>query len=81
MRLANVGVALLASLALPAGAGELDRLQLLNQSEVRLLSEDLGAALSYKALIPIEPQGFFSPRYSASDVAGTTQLRPCSLAR
>ena len=57
MRLARVGVTLLASVVLPAGAGELDRLQLLNQSEFRLLSEDLGAALSYKALIPTEPQG------------------------
>ena len=30
MRLARVGVTLLASVVLPVGAGELDRLQLLN---------------------------------------------------
>lgn len=38
-------------------AGDLDALQNLNQAEFRLLSEDLGAALSYKAVLPAEPLG------------------------
>jgi hypothetical protein len=38
-------------------AGDLDALQNLNQTEFRLLSEDLGAALSYKAVLPAEPLG------------------------
>jgi len=41
-----------------AHAGDIDRLQLLDQSEFRLLSEDLGAALSYKPLNPTEPLKF-----------------------
>lgn len=55
----GIGIAavLLATLSASAGAGELDQLQLLNQREFRLLSEDLGAAASYKPLIPTEPQG------------------------
>lgn len=38
-------------------AEDLDALQALGQSQFRLLSEDLGAALSYKALTPGEPLG------------------------
>lgn len=37
--------------------GDIDTLGELAQSEFRLLSEDLGAALSYKALAPAEPLG------------------------
>lgn len=37
--------------------GDIDMLGDLAQSEFRLLSEDLGAALSYKALAPAEPLG------------------------
>ena len=53
---------LLASLGFALGAGaaqaaDLDSIQLLNQSQFRLLSEDLGAALSYKPLTPAEPLG------------------------
>lgn len=47
----------LANLGLPAQAAKLDAINLLSQSEFRLLSEDLGAGLSYKALIPAEPLG------------------------
>ena len=43
--------------AMGAGAADINTLQLLNQSEFRGLSEDLGAALSYKGLIPAEPMG------------------------
>ncbi len=38
-------------------ASNIDRLGDLAQSEFRLFSEDLGAALSYKALAPAEPLG------------------------
>ncbi len=40
-----------------ARAGDLDSLQLLAQQEFRLLSQDLGAALSYKGLVPAEALG------------------------
>lgn len=43
--------------ASPAWAQEVDQLQNLAQAEFRLLSEDLGAALSYHAQIPAEPLG------------------------
>jgi hypothetical protein len=42
----------------PGLAGDLDNLRLLDQGEFRLLSEDLGAALSYKPVSPTEPLGF-----------------------
>lgn len=38
-------------------AADLDSLGFLNQAQFRLLSEDLGAALSYKAILPAEPLG------------------------
>ena len=38
-------------------AKDLNQIQTLNQGQFRLLSEDLGAALSYKPLIPTEPLG------------------------
>lgn len=52
-------IALLAVLvcATPARAQEIDQLQNIVQGEFRLLSEDLGAALSYHAQIPTEPLG------------------------
>lgn len=40
-----------------ASAGELDRLQTLNQSQFRLISEDLGAVVSSKASLPSAPLG------------------------
>lgn len=48
-----------ALLAAPAAAiaDDIDSLQLLTQGEFRLLSEDLGAALSFKPLIPSEAMG------------------------
>lgn len=48
--------ALLAAAA-PAFAADIDSIQLLSQSEFRLLAEDLGAALSFKPLIPSEALG------------------------
>jgi hypothetical protein len=43
--------------AAPAVAQDIDQLQNAAQAEFRLLSEDLGAALSYHAQIPAEPLG------------------------
>lgn len=51
---------LLLALGLAAGvvnAASIDNLDTLNQGEFRRFSEDLGAALSYKALAPAEPLG------------------------
>ncbi|GAB4351774.1 MAG: hypothetical protein Kow006_15990 [Gammaproteobacteria bacterium] len=49
---------ILASLVAPSFAdGDIDQLDTLSQSEFRLLSRDLGAALSYKAVTPSEPLG------------------------
>ncbi len=56
-RTVAVSILSLGSLSLPAQAANLDTLNLLSQSDFRLLSEDLGAALSYKPLIPAEPLG------------------------
>ncbi len=51
-----VAVSLLA-VSLPTVASNIDNLQALSQPEFRLLSEDLGAALSYKPLTPTTPLG------------------------
>ena len=55
---AALPVALLAAAApIPALAYDINTLNTLTQSEFRLLSEDLGAALSYKPIIPSEASG------------------------
>lgn len=46
-----------AAVVMPAVADDIDRIDILTQAEFRQLSEDLGAALSYKAIIPAEPLG------------------------
>jgi len=43
--------------AAPASAQQIDRLQTINQDQFRRLSEDLGAALSYRPQISAEPLG------------------------
>ena len=43
--------------AQPVWAANINNLDALAQSEFKLFSEDLGAALSYKAVIPAEPLG------------------------
>lgn len=43
--------------AQPAWAANINTLQLLSQSQFRLFSEDLGAALSYKSVTPAAPLG------------------------
>ena len=48
---------LLCAVAAPAWAFDFDRLQNLAQQDFRLLSEDLGAALSYHPQTPTEPLG------------------------
>jgi hypothetical protein len=45
------------AIALPALADDLNRIDLLTQTEFKQLSEDLSSALSYKALIPVERLG------------------------
>lgn len=47
----------LLALALPAAAGDLPSLGALTQDQFRKLSEDLGAALSYKGVTPATPLG------------------------
>lgn len=56
-RILALSILSLGSLSLPAQAANLDALNLLSQSDFRLLSEDLGATLSYKPLSPGEPLG------------------------
>jgi len=56
-RLFAVSILSLGSLSVSAQAANLDAVGALNQSQFRLLSEDLGAALSYKPLSPSEPLG------------------------
>ena len=48
---------LLATVQVAAAADNIDRINQLVQADFRNLSEDLGAALSYKAVIPAEPLG------------------------
>jgi hypothetical protein len=49
--------ALAATLPLASLAGDLSSVDRLTQSQFRLMSEDLGAALSFKPLVPAEPLG------------------------
>jgi len=56
-RILSLSILGLGSLSLPAQAASIDTIYFLVQPQFRLLSEDLGAALSYKPLIPAEPLG------------------------
>ena len=61
-------------LAAPAPAlAEIDQLQLLTQQEFRALSEDMGAALSYKALAPAAPLGVAG--FDIGIAASATRIR------
>lgn len=53
----RLAAAALIATAAPAFATDINSIQLLSQNEFRLLSEDLGAALSFKPLIPSEALG------------------------
>ena len=55
--LASLALGLLALAATPAWAFDINRLQFVSQGDFRLLSEDLGAALSYHPQTPTEPLG------------------------
>jgi hypothetical protein len=57
MKTSRIAIVLLLLAAGTPAYAEIDQLQTLNQAEFRALSEDLGAALSYKPLQPIEPLG------------------------
>ncbi|MBK8019282.1 MAG: hypothetical protein IPK20_23155 [Betaproteobacteria bacterium] len=57
MKLLNTMLVALGLVCAHAQAADLDALNLLNQTQFRALSEDLGAALSYKPLTPAEPLG------------------------
>lgn len=56
-RILTLSILSFAGLGLPAQAANLGNINLLNQSQFQQLSEDLGAALSYKPLQPSEPLG------------------------
>ena len=56
-RILALSILSLANLSLPAQAADLDTINALAQAQFRLLSEDLGATLSYKPLSPGEPLG------------------------
>ncbi|HKU45952.1 MAG TPA: hypothetical protein VJQ58_03645 [Burkholderiales bacterium] len=60
MRVILFALAVLATIPLssPVLAQKIDNIQVLNQQEFRLLSEDLGGALSYRPQTPSEPLGF-----------------------
>jgi hypothetical protein len=72
-------LALLCTLAIapPAMASSISTLGALNQSEFRTLSEDLGAALSYKPITPAAPLGVtgFDVGFEATqtDISNSTQ--------
>src|SRR5437879_3552649 len=56
-QIAKVAFAVFVLSAAPAWAFDIDRLQAIGQTDFRLLSEDLGAALSYHPQTPTEPLG------------------------
>jgi hypothetical protein len=51
--------AILAAASLPAAAKDLNQIGALTQDDFHKLSQDLGAALSYKPLSPADPLGLF----------------------
>jgi hypothetical protein len=70
---AALPVALLAAAPMAALAYDLTTVNLLTQSEFKLLSEDLGAALSYKPIIPSEALGLTG--FDLGVAASGTQLK------
>lgn len=73
MKLRHSLIAASALLAFGAQAANINTLQLLNQDEFRTLSEDLGAAVSYKPLIPAESMGLLGFDIGAG--LGATKLQ------
>lgn len=77
LKRALVAVSVLA-VSLPATAGDIT-IGGLNQSDFRLFSEDLGATLSYKPLIPAEPLGITG--FDIGIAATGTKLRNSAVFR
>lgn len=71
--------AALCALALPAAAGDLPSLGSLGQDQFRRLSEDLGAAFSYKGVTPATPLGLVGfdvgLEVSATDIRNSDLFR------
>ncbi len=71
--------ATLAACAIPAAAGDLPSLGSLTQDQFRRLSEDLGAALSYKGVTPATPLGLVGfdvgVEVSATDIRNSDLFR------
>ncbi len=72
MKPSRIAIALLLAASVPAHA-ELNNLQSLSQAEFHALSEDLGAALSYKPLTPAAPLGLFG--FDLGVAATATKLK------
>jgi len=72
-KLATAVAAAVALSPLAAHAADINSLGNLNQSQFRLLSEDLGATLSYKPLIPAEPLGV--PGFDLGVAVTATELK------
>ena len=70
-------VASLLAVSLPAVAGDINNIQALSQPNFRLLSEDLGAALSYKPLTPTAPLGITG--FDLGIAATSTKLQNSSV--
>ena len=73
MKVDRLATALLLVAASAPALADIDRLQTLNQAEFRQLSEDLGAALSYKPLTPTEAIGF--PGFDIGIAATGTKVK------
>jgi hypothetical protein len=73
MKLHRLTAALLLAAASAPAFADIDRLQLLTQPEFRSLAEDMGSALSYKPLQPIEPLGF--PGFDFGVAATGTKIK------
>lgn len=75
---AVTGLVLAAGAASTARAADFNALNLLNQPEFRALSEDIGAAISYKGMIPSEGLGItgfdFGISVGATEVANRATL-------
>ncbi len=63
--------------SLPVVAGDINKINLLGQPDFRLLSEDLGAALSYKPLTPTAPLGITG--FDVGIAATSTKLQNSSV--
>jgi hypothetical protein len=68
---------ILGCFAQPVWAANISNIGALTQSEFRLLSEDMGAALSYKPVTPAEPLGLFG--FDLGVEAASTKLQNPSL--